>query len=279
MKKSTTLRGKTSQPRRLLGGARLLFCTTTLAPSFTALTGSAACQIAPGGFVTGLSATATGQTGGNAAGAVRLDACPPRYFRPSTVANNTCSLCAPGRETRRTSGATVCLACLAGSTLRSPSDVNCTRCSEGGRCDGAFDASLLSFGFSLRVCMSSDHMLHRASEQRGLSAQPAGTFRDQPNTSGACDPWCALGGRGCNACTPDGSMAKDWHCQGLPYGLVTSHELLCGCSPPGRAVNITGASICPECEPRHTWPCGLVLSICCPACQAGLICGTGQLCG
>jgi len=154
---------------------------------FLPFAGSIGCQIAPGGFVTGLTATATGQTGGTAAGAVRLDACPPRFFRPSTFTNNSCSLCAPGRETRRTTGATVCLACIAGSTLRNPSDVNCTRCSEGG-CRGklagcAAEPStahahhtivlMISLNLQLMVFSSCRHLQGAAKHQRCMRSVPA----------------------------------------------------------------------------------------------------------
>lgn len=172
--------------------------------------GALSCLVAPGGYVTGLTATANGQTGRAATGAYRLDPCPARHFRPSTYTNNSCSLCAPGRETRKELAATVCLACLAGHTLRSPTDIFCSACSPGG---GWWDA-----GRSVGFWREGSSMLTCTHTTSRLNAQPAytcplpawmaaGTYQSSPNTSGECLP-----------------------------------------CPPGRAANFTAASTCPECE-------------------------------
>lgn len=93
--------------------------------------GRISCDAAPGGYVTGLTATATGATGAKGPGATRIDPCPARHFRPSTFTNNTCSLCSPGRETKKAVAATVCNACLEGWTLLNPLDILCSECPRG----------------------------------------------------------------------------------------------------------------------------------------------------
>lgn len=94
--------------------------------------GATSCQLAAGGWVTGLvTATATGGLGHAATGAVRPDPCPARQYRPSSWQNNTCSVCPDGRETLVAQAATLCHACPPGTTHLAPADVACTECPPG----------------------------------------------------------------------------------------------------------------------------------------------------
>ena len=117
------------------------FCTACASGTYAKTTGSKACNVCPAGTVTGLTQTnapastpQTSKLGPTAVATFQCDSCPRRTFRPSMYAANQCTPCPKGRETRKETGASVCIACTPGFVLLMNGtdwDLSCTACKSG----------------------------------------------------------------------------------------------------------------------------------------------------
>ncbi|EFN50934.1 hypothetical protein CHLNCDRAFT_141584 [Chlorella variabilis] len=104
-------------------------CTPCAKAYFAATTGQKVCKACPAGQITDTSAVSGAAADGT--GAKGCNPCPARRFRPSMYAANSCTMCPRGRETKVATGASLCVACIPGTTQLATADFNCTACGPG----------------------------------------------------------------------------------------------------------------------------------------------------
>ena len=194
-----------------------------------------------------LPASGTGANGNaTLTGGTSCQACPRRTFRPSIYAKNECTICPTGRETRRETGASVCTACIPGTSLLTASgllNVNCTAC-------------------------------------------PAGTAAEEPGTTGTCKACAAgtavadTGNQRCDVCAPgtDQNSTGTLTCLDCPVGTYnerTGAKALAECLPApagnyaegsgndgftpclgGTYQDKPGQGSCKDCPPGNACPAG-----------------------
>ena len=186
-------------------------CTACGPGSYTAEPGQRACKLCAAGQVSATTATLAANADssyGNATAEAcnQCVVCPRRTFRPSIFAANLCTLCPAGRETRLEVGAPTCTACIPGTSLLAPNDVNCTACSPGEGSVGAGGRAHSHVPGAGCTCQSSAP--HQRVPPLAPRIRPAGQFAEDQGMSGAC-PACPAGSavsdsgnQMCDVCAP-----------------------------------------------------------------------------
>ena len=298
------------QPGYFASAPNTAFCSPCAPATFAPTPGAKTCKLCNAGEVTG-PLPGDPKAGGAGMNATRCTPCGRRTFRPSIYAANTCTRCPAGRETKRAQGATVCTACIPGTTLLTATDFSCTSCGAGrwlGSCGACASQSNPAQPAHARLPACLPVVRTDPSPlPRPCRLHPAGSFSQSPGTSGTC-PLCSpgsfvsdYGNAQCDPCPP-GGCAEPQLCRpagreaptrrSARWPLAAPPMPSHACLPPsprprrrpraprpaGSFQNVTGALSCIEC-PAGTYSSmtgSTDLEDCLPAPRGNYAEGTGN---